>query len=120
MPCLRKSSFSKILNFKKAIRQLSQSENRTTPTTKRISNNLIGSDSDLALLVEGHHGRPVSNAARTFTPITNSKSDLIGRRSIDSSSTRVSEQSSATSSPLSMARSNLKKSTSRQRSFRGE
>ena len=118
MPCLRKSSFSKILNFKKAIRQLSQSENRTTPTTKTISNNLIGSDSDLALLVEGHH-RPISNAA-TSTPITNSRSDLIGRRSIDSSSTRVSEQSSATSSPLSMARSNLKKSTSRQRSFRGE
>ena len=118
MPCLRKSSFSKILNFKKAIRQLSQSENRTTPTTKTIPNNLIGSDSDLALLVEGHH-RPISNAA-TSTPITNSRSDLIGRRSIDSSSTRVSEQSSATSSPLSMARSNLKKSTSRQRSFRGE
>lgn len=117
MPCLRKSSFSKILNFKKAIRQLSQSENRTTPTTKTIPNNLIGSDSDLALLVEGHH-RPISNAA-TSTPITNSRSDLIGRRSIDSSSTRVSEQSSATSSPLSMARSNLKKSTSRQRSFRG-
>ena len=120
MPCLRKSSFSKILNFKKAIRQLSQSENRATPTTKTISNNLIGSDSDLALLVDntGHH-RPISNAA-TSTPITNSRSDLIGRRSIDSSSTRVSEQSSATSSPLSMARSNLKKSTSRQRSFRGE
>ena len=118
MPCLRKSSFSKILNFKKAIRQLSQSENRATPTTK--TNNLIGSDSDLALLVDntGHH-RPISNAA-TSTPITNSRSDLIGRRSIDSSSTRVSEQSSATSSPLSMARSNLKKSTSRQRSFRGE
>ena len=99
------------------MRQLSQSDqNRATPTTKTISNNLLGSDSDLALLVEGHQSR--SNAARTST--TNSRSDLIGRRSIDSSSTRVSEQSSATSSPLSMARSNLKKSTSRQRSFRGE